>query len=60
MFSVLIPIVGIALATGIIAYVVKISPLIEPFKSWIWWGVLAIGILWALSLVLPLFGVSVS
>lgn len=58
MFDILIPIVGIALATGIIAYLVNISPLVAPFKGWIWWAVIAIGVLWALTLVLPIFGVS--
>jgi hypothetical protein len=60
MFSILIPIFGIALATGIIAYLVTISPLTEPFKGWIWWAVIAIGVIWILTLVLPLFGVSLS
>lgn len=58
MFDILIPIVGIALATGILAYLVKISPLVEPFKSWIWLAVIAIGVIWILKLVLPIFGVS--
>lgn len=60
MFSILIPIVGIALATGVLAYLVGISPLVDPFKGWIWWAVIAIGVIWILTLVLPLFGVSLS
>jgi len=58
MFDILIPIVGIALATGVIAYLVKISPLTEPFKGWIWWAVIAIGVIWILKYALPIFGVS--
>lgn len=59
MFAILIPIVGIALATTIIAYLVSISPIMSPFKDWIWWGVVAIGVLWILIYyVLPLFGVN--
>ncbi len=59
MFSNLLPIFGIALATGVICYLVSRSPLVEPFKGWLWWGVLAIGVIWVLSLVLPTyFGVS--
>lgn len=58
MFAVLIPIIGIALATTIIAYLISISPIMEPFKAWIWWAVVAIGVLWILIYyVLPLFGV---
>jgi hypothetical protein len=58
MFDILIPIVGIALATAVICFIIIKSPLPEPFKAWIWWGALAIGLLWALSYVLPIFGVS--
>lgn len=59
MFSALLPIFGIALATAVICYLVIRSPLTEPFKSWLWWGVLAIGVIWVLSVVLPTyFGVS--
>jgi hypothetical protein len=61
LFNDLIPLVGIAIATCIIAWLVKISPLAEPFKSWLWFAVIAIGVLWALSIALPLwFGVSLT
>jgi hypothetical protein len=60
LFDILIPLVGIGLATCLIAYLVQISPLGEPFKGWIWWAVIAIGVLWALRIVLPLFGVSLT
>lgn len=60
MFSVLIPIIGIALITGVLAWLVRVSPLTEPFKTWIWWGVIAIGVLWVLTLVAPLFGLSLT
>jgi hypothetical protein len=59
MFSDLLPIIGIGLATAILCYLVSVSPLQPPFKGWLWWGVLAIGVIWALSLVLSrYFGVS--
>lgn len=60
MFSILIPIIGIALITGVLAWLVRASPLAEPFKTWIWWAVLAIGVIWILTLVAPLFGLSLS
>lgn len=60
MFSVLIPIIGIALITGVLAWLVRASPLTEPFKTWIWWAVIAIGVLWILTIVAPLFGLSLT
>jgi hypothetical protein len=56
--SVILPCIGIAIATTVICYIIKASPLMEPFKTWGFWGVLAIGLLWALTYVLPLFNVS--
>lgn len=59
--TLILPVVGIALATTVVCYLITISPLIEPFKSWIYWGVLALGICWIVfGYVLPLFGVRVN
>lgn len=60
MFGIVLPIIGIALATTVVAYLVSISPLVEPIKGWIWWGVIVIGVIWILKYVLPLFGVSLT
>jgi len=60
MVSIILPILGIAIATTIICYLILKSPLMEPFKQWLWWGVLALGVLWiTFDYVLPLFGVHV-
>lgn len=62
--DVLLPIIGIAIATTIICFLVghPKSPIMEPFKSWIWWGVLAVGVCWIVfGYVLPdFFGVRIS
>ncbi len=57
----ILPVIGIALATTVACYLIGISPIMEPIKGWIWWGVLALGICWIVFVyVLPLFGVHVN
>lgn len=55
-FAIFVVVVGIVVAA--LVYIVRSSPMAEPFKGWQAWGILAIGILIVIYRLVQIAGIA--
>jgi cation transporter-like permease len=60
LIEVLIRLIILAFVAGLIAWLVARAPFIaEPFRAWLQWAIIAVAVLIAILMLLPLLGVRV-
>lgn len=57
--SLIIVILVIGLIVTVVVYLIDSSPIVEPFKAWARWGVIAIGVIYILIRLAAALGVAI-